>query len=462
MKTFVGSPMSVRHFSVVSLLVSVACIAPDQNFGGDEDPMKDTSGLEEIPVDSGDSGTGEGDGTITGAVQVELYSYDDAGELVWEEWEPLYGDDFPFGSIFVAAYRLDEEAMSMSYLDQYVIRSPDPDGNTYELQVDPAEAEQVRVYALLDYWADGILASNEPMGIWPEVIDVESGLEVDDVDIDIPAPYYDFGTGGGGGGPPGGVGGGGGGGDWDPADYVTITGDGLITEPYAGGSAMALLYDSAGDGPYYADAFTPTKTDEGAEGEYEIWVPKNWGSGILLGAWDSNFNGLIDPADEWGSYVDETGVSLNPVPVLEEDITDATLMIPDGLSSNPSAVPFVVLAGQVAIQGGFDAVSSGTVYVMASKYKPDIDLSASDIPAIAYDYTVWTGADLTGDALDFTLIAPADTLVYLWAYLDADNDGIVNEPGEAVASYGSDPSGRLTTGDSSHTGLALGLRQVSE
>lgn len=454
--------MSIRALFFLPVVALIGCESPEPGVPDPgTDPMEDSGGLEEIPVDSGDSGSGTGDGTITGTVQVELYSYDEAGELVWQEWEPLYGDDFPFGAIFVAAYRLDDESMSMSYLDQYVIRSPDPEGNTYELQIDPEDAAEVRVYALLDYWADGILASNEPMGIWPEVVPVQAGVEADGVDIDIPAPYYDFTTGGGGGGPGGVGGGGGGGGDWDPNDYVTITGQGLITEPYAGGSAMALLYDEAGDGPYYADAFTPSKTDEGAEGDYELWVPKSWGNGKLLGAWDANFNGLIDPADEWGSYVDETGASLNPIAIGTEDITDATLMIPDGLSSNPSAVPFVVLSGQVTIPGGFDAVAGGSVYVMASKYRPEADVSTSDIPATAYDYTIWTGAAVTGDALDFTLIAPADTIVYLWAYLDADGDGLINEQGEEVASYG-DATGRLATGDDSHTDLELRLSKVTE
>lgn len=452
--------MSVRVLSVLSLFGAMACVAPPDDKGDtSEDPMEDSGGL----VDSGDTGEeATGDATITGTVQVELYSYDEDGELVWEEWEPLYGDDFPFGAIFVAAYRLDDESMSMNYLDQYVIRSPDPEGNTYELAVDPEEAEQVRVYALLDYWADGILASNEPMGIWPAVIDVAPGATTSDVDIDIPAPYYDFSQGGSGGGPGGVGGGGGGGGDWDPNDYITITGTGLITEPYAGGSAMALLYDAAGDGPYYADAFTPTATDGGAEGLYEVWAPKNWGNGRLLGAWDANFNGLIDPADEWGSYVDETGTTLNPIVIAEDDYTDATIMIPDGLDSNPSAVPFVVISGELAISGGFDAIAGSSVHIMASKYRPDIDLTVSDIPALSYDYQTWSGSDVTGDTLSFTLIAPANTIVYLWGYVDSDLDGKVNEAGEAVASYGTDSSGRLATGDSSHTGLSLGLRQVTE
>ncbi len=422
-----------------------------------------SSGLEEIPADSGDTNNSTADGTITGTVQVELYTYDAVGELVWQEWEPVYGDDFPFGAIFVAAYKLDEESFSMAYLDQYVVRSPDPEGNTYELQVDPVDASSVRIFAVLDYWADGILATTEPMGIWPDVIDVVAGAEVSGVDVDIPVPYYEFGTGGGGGGGNGVGGGGGGGGEWDKADYVLISGTGLITESYAGGSCMALLYGSDGTGPYYADGFTPTRTDDGAEGTYEMWVAKNYGMGTLLGAWDSNFNGLIDPADKWGNYVDSTGASLNPISIGTADMPDSTLMIPDGSNANPSAVPFVLLAGDVTIGGGFDALDdSAQVHVAAMKYRPEDDLSVSDIPAISYDYQTYSGADVTGGALGFTLIAPANTIVYLWAYLDAEGDGVINEVGEAVASYGNNPAGHLPTGTDSHTDIEMQLVTVTE
>ena len=455
--------MPVRSvLAIVSLHVFVGCVAedPGDKPGGQNDPDT-SSGLEEIPADSGDIDSTD-DGTITGTVQVELYTYDAAGELVWQEWEPVYGDDFPFGAIFVAAYKLDEESFSMAYLDQYVVRSPDPEGNTYELQVDPADASSVRIFAVLDYWADGILATTEPMGIWPEVIDVVAGAEVSGVDVDIPVPYYEFGTGGGGGGGNG-VGGGGGGGEWNKEDYVLISGAGLITESYAGGSCMALLYGSDGTGPYYADGFTPTRTDDGAEGAYEMWVPKNYGVAELLGAWDSNFNGLIDPADKWGSYVDGTGASLNPISIGTADLPDSTLMIPDGLGSNPSAVPFVLLAGDVTIDGGFDALAAGAqVHVAAMKYRPEDDLSVSDIPAIAYDYQTYSGADVTGSSLSFTLIAPANTIVYLWAYLDSEGDGVINEVGEAVASYGNNPAGHLPTGTESHTDIEMPLVTVTE
>ena len=443
--------MSLRALFPLLALTAFGCRS-DQGFGEDgaEDPKDDSGGLEEIPADSGDTGNDGEDGVISGTIQVEVYKYDEMGDLVWQEWSSVYGDDFPFGSIFVSAYALDEETFTMTYVDQYVIRSPDPEGNSYELQVDPELAPQVRVYAVLDYWADGIIATYEPMGVWPDVVDVVPGAEVAGVDIDIPVSYYDFATPGGGGG-------------WNRDDYVLVSGEGLITESYAGGSCMALFYGNDGYGPYWVDGFTPTRVDDGAVGTYELYVAKNFGSGKLLGAWDANFNGLIDPADKWGNYVDETGASLNPITIGTNDILNATLMIPDGSNANPASVPFVLLAGDVTMATLFDDLdASSQVHVAAMKYRPEDDLSVSDIPAIAYDYQTYSGADLTGSALGFTLIAPANTIVYLWAYLDIDGDGIINETGEAVASYNNEPSGRIASGTDSHTDLELRLNTVTE
>ncbi len=452
-------------------LALVGCEVPTVADKPDEttDPLTSNTS-EEIPVDSGDTADGVDDGVISGIVTVSLFNYDNKGELEWTDWSAAYPDgDFPFGSIFVGAYRLDEEALSLNFLDQYVIRSPDQEGNKYELQVDPSISGEVRVYAILDYWGDGILATTEPMGIWPDTIPVTSGVEVGDVNVDIPAPYYDFdGAAGGGGGAGGGneVGGGGGGagGEFDPAYWIELSGAGLITESYAGGSCVALIYGADGSGPYYADSFTPVKNDSGAEGSYSMWLPKNYGTVKLLGAWDSNYNGLIDPADTWGEYVDGTGAPANPLAIAESDLPDHTLMLPSTSAGvNPSLVPFVVISGNVLLDSGFDGLDpSAKVTVAAMKYKPDSDISSADIPGISYDYATFTGAELTGSGLGYTLVAPANTIVYLWAYLDNEGDGVINEVGESVASYGNDPSGHLATGTESHTSVDLTLNEVTE
>ena len=78
----------------------------------------------------------------------------------------------------------------------------------------------------------------------------------------------------------------------------------------------------------------------------------------------------------------------------------------------------------------------------------------TSLESIAYDYDEFEWADLTGETIkDWRLAVPSNTIVYLWAYVDEDIDGIVNESGEAVASGGSDDAGSLavTTINSDHT-----------
>jgi hypothetical protein len=363
------------------------------------------------------------------------------------DWAEAYGEDFPFGSIFVAAFTIDETTGAATFHDEYVIREPSPEGDTYSLTVDPDDAESVTVYAVLDYSNDGILASNEPTGVYPTSVVLLSGSEVSDVDIDILAAYYDF-TGGGGGG---------GGGGYDPNDYITISGNGIISSPYGGGACVSMLYDSAGVGPYYASAFSPTETETGAEGEYALTVPKSWGSGQLIGAWDSNTNGIFDPADDWGSWVDETGATLNPLTVGTSDLPDHTLLIPDGSETTIGMIPFVLLAGDLSYSAGYASMPAGaSVYVTALKYRPNTDVTVADMIKNSYDYATYTGADLTGSSLHFSLIAPANAFVYLWAYSDEDGDGVLNEVATPVGSSGSD-GGRLTTGTSSVTGIGMQL-----
>jgi hypothetical protein len=224
------------------------------------------------------------------------------------------------------------------------------------------------------------------------------------------------------------------------------------------------VYDEAGLGPYYADSFTPVQTEGGAEGAYGMWVAKNMGNVVLRGAWDANYNGLIDPADKWGQYVDETGTAVGAFPVGEVDLPDHTLMIPDGTDINPSIVPFVVLSGNLSLESGdFDSLDAGSVlHVAAMKYRPDTQLESADIPDNAYDYETFSGAALTGSEIPFTLIAPANTIIYFWSYLDSDGDGAVNEVGEQVGSFGGEASGRLATGTESRTDMAVILHLVEE
>ncbi|MBM4391773.1 MAG: hypothetical protein FJ090_11680, partial [Deltaproteobacteria bacterium] len=138
-----------------------------------------------------------------------------------------------------------------------------------------------------------------------------------------------------------------------------------------------------------------------------------------------------------------------------------TLMIPDGSSGSAATLPFVFISGDIRYEPGFDSLGAGaTVYVAALKYRPDTDVTATDLVNNAYDWDVFAGADLTADDLEYSLIAPANTIIYLWAYLDEDGDGTLNEEGDAVGSDGTESSGRIATGSSSHTDVLIWLATV--
>ena len=81
-------------------------------------------------------------------------------------------------------------------------------------------------------------------------------------------------------------------------------------------------------------------------------------------------------------------------------------------------------------------------------------LQMRSLESIAYDYDLFEWPDLTGETVkDWRLAVPSNTIVYLWAYVDEDVDGIVNESGEPVASGGEDSAGTMSTGvdNSDHT-----------
>lgn len=132
-------------------------------------------------------------------------------------------------------------------------------------------------------------------------------------------------------------------------------------------------------------------------------------------------------------------------------------------------MPFTRLSGTVAMDAGvnFDEPEAdgglpvgSTVYVTALKYRPSHEVTVSTLGLYAYATETWTWADLSGQSSrTFNLNVPADTVVYLWAFADHDGDGLLNEPsGEAVASYGTDSSGKIPTGSTGASGLALTLR----
>jgi hypothetical protein len=377
-----------------------------------------------------------GTGDLSGTVSVQLYTQDEDGENVDLSWED-YGGDFPFGAIYVAAYTVDDTTGEYTYYDESVISAPSTEGDPYTLSVDVDDAEEVRVYAALDWWADGVIGTTEPVGIYAGLVPIEEGGTTEGVDIVINAPELP--TGGGGG------------------SVVTLSGGVTIDTEYTGGDVKVTLYDNAGDGPYYVSYLTPTATADGAEGDFSLVVGSEFGEGRLIGAWDDDQNALIDPTDRWGGYVvaDE---SANPITVGATDQDAYTVVIPFGIP--PVFTPYVRLDGTLSYADDLGTLPAGAiVYVAALRTRPNADFSVADLDH-AYDWISYTGAELTGTELDYTLLTPSNAITYLWGYADLDGDGLLNEVGEPVASYG--PTGRYSTGTTDGSGLDMPLQTVSE
>ena len=69
---------------------------------------------------------------------------------------------------------------------------------------------------------------------------------------------------------------------------------------------------------------------------------------------------------------------------------------------------------------------------------------------------VFTAEDLAGkNEIEWKLTVPSETIAYLWAYLDVESNGMVNEPQEPIASGGQDDNGKFPTGSSSTTNIEM-------
>jgi len=223
-----------------------------------------------------------------------------------------------------------------------------------------------------------------------------------------------------------------------------------------GADGMIMMTDTAGTSMIDASWFETVATEDGASGNYGFETCDDLGQTNLIGAVDSDANLLIDPNDSWGAYVNTDGEDGNPIDVDDHNLDDMEVQIPLGDGSGLNIIPFVQLTGTVSVEeGAFDDLPAGSmVYVAALKYRPNNDLTVNSLQSIAYDFDEFEWVELTGEAVkDWRLAVPSNTIVYLWAYVDEDVDGIVNESGEAVASGGADNAGTLTvtSTNSNHT-----------
>ena len=383
---------------------------------------------------------------IQGNVTVSLYTLDDDGEYIYIDWD-AYNGMYPFGSNFVAAYYAEDG--KEIYVDQSSISEPSIDGDKYELEIHEDDVSGIRVFAASDYWDDGIVGTADPVGNYPDVIyDPDTNDDyniITGVDISILVPYWDGSTGGFGWGYGSGYGGDDGGGWGDSCNVGVLTGEVIITTSYAGGDAAAMLIDTEGSGPYNSVWTALEESGGGAAGPYSMTFCDDPSQMNLVGAYDSNFNGIIDPAgDTWGVFVSE-GLSGNPVELYPGTI-EADIQIPYGDYDGLDLTPFVRISGVVNTLVELPETTS--IYIGALKYRPTSDVNVSDL-ADGYDYEAFNPSEVESDELEYEMIVPANTITYLWAYADVDNDGRINEAGEPVSSAGDDENGRMSTGDSS-------------
>ncbi len=437
---------------LASSALAVSCVGFGGPGGGAGDDTSGSSGDDSSVVDD----TGENNQmhgatcTISGTVIVQLYTYDDDGELEYVSFEDAYGGAFPFGAVWVTSYRPNGDGGVATYTGAETFHNPSTTGDAFQITARLEEEGEIRLFAMLDYWNDRVLGSSEASGIYPDAVDCTDGSTHTDVDITILAPYSDsIGDGSGGDGGASGC------------NAVGIDGDILITSSYAGGEAAAMLLDANSGGPHHWQLTEPTTSGGGAQAAYALEVCENFGTANLVGCWDSDGNLLFDPGDTWGAYIVAPDESGNPISVGTTDLNGYDIQIPLGEGESPwGIVPFVTLSGELNVDGGvFDDLPAGTsAYVTALKYRPVDDIDVSTLALEAYDMESFAWGDLAGETTkSWSINVPANTIVYMWAYADTNGNGVVNEVGELVSSGGINTSGKLPTGSSSTSGIVLGL-----
>lgn len=466
-------------------ILSFFLVACSSCGGGGDDDSLDSNGLgidsDDLVEDSGEDtdDTGDDGGAcddpdaftvpVDGEVTVQLYGLDVDGELVSKDFDEVYGGDFPFGGIWVSAYRENEDG-GMTWLGEQVIREPSVDGDTFNIEATSEECGTLHLYAVLDLNGDRVLGSDEPDGVHPEGLKLKPNKTHSGKDIEIVVgPVSDDGSVGGW--SPGDGSGSGSGGSG--AGYVTVSGLVDVQNAYAGGDLAAMVLGTDGSGPDYWDivleADVNDYADAGATGAYAMGLPENAGAVQLVGAWDADDNWIFDYSDPWGEYVTAPDVSGNPISIGSSDLSDYDIQVPLNEGEPPfSVVPYVKLSGDLSVMDGdFDDLDPGsTLYVAALKYRPATDITVAQVTADAYDMDSWSQAELAGSASQaYELLVPQGTILYLWSYVDADGDGLLNEVGEHVGNPATaEGHGRMNTGESGFSGLdmILGAQEVEE
>ena len=402
------------------ILIALALSGCTKDETADSGSSTDTN---PIVVDTGGEEGGPYNAVLTGLVKVELYDIGSDGERI--EIDETALSSFPFGKVWVTASNPDDGSIGSD-----TIKTPTLGGDTYSLDVELEEAGSVTLYAQLDRYVDGVLGSNDPIGTYPTSVSISASETLSSLNITIDA-YYDIDGSDGGGG--------------SGCTAVALSGDALITRSYAGGDVAVMLMSTDGTGPWNVDWVSPVASGSGASAAYSIGSCLN-SEYDLIGAWDSDGDDLITPADTWGAYIEETDVDGNPVQVGSAQ-SGLDVQIPLG-GSPFGAFPFVSISGEISVgDGAFgDYPENSSVHIAALKYRPDGDLSMAELNELAYGVQSYDWDEINGQSLlSYNMTVPAGTIVYLWAFVDADNDGVLNGPSEPVASAGGS-TGKLPIG----------------
>lgn len=411
---------------------------PGKDAGGggatDSGPAADDTSS---PEDTGEEDVYGLDGTVTGHVTLQLYTVDENEDIVLMDFTEAYGY-YPFGKVFVTAYETDRMSGELNYFAQDAL-TPATDGSldSYVLTVREKEETQLHVYAVVDWIADGVIATYEPIGNYDEPITVTDGAAYPNADITVMVPYYGFGGGG--------------------CTTHSINGLATIARSWVDGNIATMLYSETGEGPSYTTWYTPTEITGGAEANFSVGFCESGNYKVkLLGAWDSNVNELIDPMDTWGSYVSGPDTDGNPLTIGGVDLSGKDIQIPFG-DRGPSIVPFISLNGDVTLLDGLNSPPAGTkVYVGAFKRKPGDTVNAADLATLTYGSNTFDEAEMAAGVLHYSLPVPGNTIAYVWAFADIDGDGVLREVGEPVGTPVGQ-SGKVATGTKTQVGLGIQL-----
>ena len=224
-------------------------------------------------------------GNFTGGIDVQLFTLSQTNNREFISWVEAYPDGtFPFGNIFVGAYYIDTTGETV-WVGSDVIEDPKATGNVFDIEYELNLAQEVRVFAILDFNKDTITGTDEPLGVYPRGIRVEPDeTSFENLGIDILSPLYE----------PipdcaGGV------------DQISISGEAILTSTYEEGDGdIAVILMKVGNvGPIHSQIVTPEPDGNGAVGDYVLFTcPYDSSFPVLLkGIWDSNLNGMFDPID---------------------------------------------------------------------------------------------------------------------------------------------------------------------